>query len=122
MLGGADLLLEMCIVFLHFPLAHLSKGFSPMQWQECGMCNAGCTSTKYPPTFFKENEKLEVQVRSQKRVIDKLKDEQRSTAARKPVLQLHNPPSTKGKENVDHSLVWKSPVSSPNVKSLRRDR
>jgi hypothetical protein len=93
-----------------------------MQWQECAMCNAGCAS-KYPPPFcLKENEKLEGQVRSQKRVIDKLKDEQRSAAARKPVLQLHNPPSTKGKENVDHSPVRKSPVSSPNVKSFRRYR
>jgi hypothetical protein len=72
--------------------------------------------------YFKENEKLESQVRSQKRVIDKLKDEQRSTLARKSVLQLHNPSSTKGKENVDHSPDRKSPVSSPNVKSLWKYR
>jgi hypothetical protein len=57
--------------------------------------------------FFKENDKLESQVRSQKRVINKLKDEQRSTSARKSVLQLHNSSSTKGKENADHSPVRK---------------
>jgi hypothetical protein len=59
-------------------------------------------------------------VRSQKRVIDKLKDEQRSTSARKPVLQQHNPSSKRGKENVDNSPIQKSPVSSPNVKVLQK--
>jgi hypothetical protein len=89
------------------------------------MCIVGSTCTKRhccELLFLKENEKLETQVRSQKRVIDKLKDEQRSVSSRKPVLQLHNPPSTKGKENIDHSPIQKSPVSSPNVKSLRRYR
>lgn len=70
----------------------------------------------------KENEKLESQLRTQKRVNDKLKDEQRSTSGRKPVLQQHNPPSIRGKENVDHSPVRKSPVSSPSLKSFRKCR
>ncbi|XP_069704328.1 myosin-11-like isoform X2 [Periplaneta americana] len=70
----------------------------------------------------KEIEKLESQVRSQKRLIDKLKDEQRATAARKTVLHQHNSTSVTGKENVDHSPIRKSPVSSPNMKPLRKYR
>jgi hypothetical protein len=61
-------------------------------------------------------------MRSQKRVIDKLKGEQQSALARKPVLQPHNPSSTRGKENVDHSSTQNSPVSSPNVKALQKYR
>jgi hypothetical protein len=72
--------------------------------------------------FPQENERLEIQLRTLKRVNDKLKDEQRSASGRKPVLQQHNPPVTKGKENVDHSPVQKSPVSSPSLKSLRKCR
>jgi len=72
--------------------------------------------------FPQENEKLEIQLRTLKRANDKLKDEQRSASGRKPVLQQHNPPVTKGKENVDRSPVRKSPVSSPSLKSLRKCR
>ncbi|KAJ9591650.1 hypothetical protein L9F63_001795 [Diploptera punctata] len=64
----------------------------------------------------KQVEKLEEQLKSQKKLIDKLKVEQRSTSIRKPVLQQHNPTNnSKGKENSENGSAAK-----PSLKFVKK--